>query len=470
MSDPRASDPIRWTACQAVDALAAGEVSPKELIAAAFARIEAVDGAVNALPTLCRERAEAMADEAASRAPLFGLPVAVKDLNEVAGVRCTFGSPIYADFVPDHSDVMVEVLEGRGGLSVAKANTPEFGAGAHTFNEVFGVTRNPWNTALTCGGSSGGSAVALATGQVWLATGSDFGGSLRTPASFCQVVGLRPAPGTVPRTAASLPFGTLSVEGPMGRTVADAALMLDAMAGQHPRDPLSKPPNAPSFRRAAQEGGPPRRVGYSPDLGILPVDRRVREATAAGARLFESLGATVEEAHPDFNGAPAVFQTLRAASYVAAHRKHYADHRDRLKPDVIWNIEKGLTLSAEAIASAEIARAELLARCWRFFERYDLLCCPAAIVPPFPVEQRYVEAVEGHRFDNYVEWLAICSAITLTGLPAISVPCGATAEGLPVGLQLIGPPHGEARLLGMARRFEEATGLLGATPIDPRGG
>ncbi|MCR9220278.1 MAG: amidase family protein [Alphaproteobacteria bacterium] len=467
MTETRASDPIHWTACQAVDALAVGEVSPQELVAAAFERIEAVDGAVNALPTLCRERAEAMAQEAASRAPLFGLPVAVKDLNEVAGVRCTFGSPIYADYVPDASDVTVEMLEARGGLTIAKSNTPEFGAGANTFNEVFGVTRNPWNTDLTCGGSSGGSAVALATGQAWLATGSDLGGSLRTPASFCQVVGLRPAPGTVPRSSPSQPFGTLAVEGPMGRTVEDVALMLDAMAGQHPRDPISKPPTAPSFRRAAQDGRAPRRVGYSPDLGILPVDRRVRDVTAAGARLFETLGAVVEETSPDFTGAPDCFQTLRAAGYVAGHRRHYAEQRDKLKPDVIWNIEKGMALTADDIAAAEIARAELLTRCWAFFESYDLLCCPAAIVPPFPVEQRYVDAVDGHRFDNYVDWLAICSAITLTGLPSICVPCGVTEDGLPVGLQLVGPPHGEAHLLGMAKRFEEATGLRGRTPIDP---
>lgn len=470
MSEERASDPIRWTACQAVDALKAKEVSPKELIAAAFERIEAVDGAVNALPTRCRERAEAQADEAAAHWPLYGLPVAVKDLNEVSGVRCTFGSLIYKDYVPEVSDITVEVMEARGGVTIAKSNTPEFGAGANTFNDVLGTTRNPWNTDLTCGGSSGGSAVALATGQCWLATGSDLGGSLRTPASFCQVVGLRPSPGVVPRSSASLPFGTMAVEGPMGRTVEDVALMLDAMAGQHPRDPISKPRAVSSFREAAHNGRAPRRVGYSPDLGILPVDRRVRETTAAAATLFQDLGASVEEACPDFTGAPEIFQTLRAAGYVANHRTHLAEHRDLLKPDVIWNIEKGMALTADEIAAAEIARAALLARCCDFFEEFDLLVCPAAIVPPFPVAQRYVEEVEGHRFDNYVDWLAICSAITLTGLPSICVPCGVTEDGLPVGLQLVGPPHGEAQLLGMAKRFEEATGLLGRTPIEPIAG
>ncbi|MBP5858299.1 amidase [Marivibrio halodurans] len=468
MSQERSSDPIHWTACQAVDALADGEISPHELIAAAFARIEAVDDAVNALPTRCRDRAEAAAEEAAAHGPLHGLPVAVKDLNEVAGVRCTFGSPIYRDYVPETSDIMVEVLEGRGALTIAKSNTPEFGAGANTFNEVLGVTRNPWNTDLTCGGSSGGSAVALATGQCWLATGSDLGGSLRTPAGYCQIVGMRPSPGTVPRSDTALPFGTLAVEGPMARNVEDVGLMLDAMAGQHPGDPISRPPNVPSFRDAAHNGRAPRRVGFSEDLGILPVDPRIRAATAAGVRYFEDLGATVEEAAPDFTGAAETFQTLRAAGYVAGHRRHLAEHRDLLKPDVIWNIEKGMALTADDIAAAEIERAALYRRFLAFFETYDLFCCPVSIVPPFPVEQRYVAECDGHRFDNYVDWLAMCSAITLTGLPAISVPCGRTEEGLPVGLQLVGPPHGEALLLGMAKRFEEATGLAATVPIDPR--
>lgn len=470
MSEERSSDPIHWTACQAVDALAEGVVSPAELTEAAFARIEAVDGAVNALPIRCRARADAMGARSAPLAPLHGLPVAVKDLNEVAGVRCTFGSPIYADYVPEASDITVEVLEARGGVPIAKSNTPEFGAGANTFNEVLGVTRNPWNTALTCGGSSGGSAVALATGQCWLATGSDLGGSLRTPAGYCQVVGLRPSPGCVPRSSAALPFGTLAVEGPMARTVEDVGLMLDAMAGQHPGDPISKPANHPSFRAAAHNGRAPRRVGFSEDLGILPVDPRMRAATRAGVRYFEDLGTAVEEACPDFTGAAETFQTLRAAGFVAGHRGHLATHRDQLKPDVIWNIEKGMALTADDIAAAEIERAALLRRFLAFFETYDLFCCPVSIVPPFPVEQRYVEECDGHRFDNYVDWLAMCSAITLTGLPAISVPCGRTEDGLPVGLQLVGPPHGEALLLGMAKRFEEATGLAAALPIDPIAG
>jgi amidase len=467
MKQDRPSDPIRWTACQAVDALAAREVSPQELITAAFDRIAKVDGVLNALPTHCRARAEAMAPAASALAPLHGLPVAVKDLNEVSGVRCTFGSKIYADYVPDHSDIMVERLEGGGGVPIAKSNTPEFGAGANTFNEVFGVTRNPWNTDMTCGGSSGGSAVALATGQCWLATGSDLGGSLRTPSGFCNVVGLRPTPGTVPRSSATLPFGTLAVEGPMGRTVEDVGLMLDAMAGQHAGDPISKPANVPSFRDAAHNGRAPRRVGYSADLGILPVDPRVRAVTGAAATLFQDIGAEVDETCPDFTGAAEVFQTLRAAAYVANHRDHLAKHRDLLKPDVVWNIEKGMALTADDIAAAEIARAALRARCLAFFETHDLLCCPTAIVPPFPAEQRYVEECDGHRFDNYVDWLAICSAITLTGLPAIAVPCGMTDDGLPIGLQLIGPPHGEAQLLGMAKRFEEATGRAAYVPIDP---
>jgi amidase len=456
------------TAREAVALLKRGEVSSLELIEAALARIAATDKAVNALPTLCPERARKAAAKISRGSLLAGLPIAIKDLVEVQGVRTTWGSPIYADHVSRHSDIVVEILERNGAVVLAKSNTPEFGAGANTFNEVFGRTLNPWNTALTCGGSSGGAAVALATGQVWLANGSDLGGSLRTPASFCGVVGLRPSPGRIAHGPKSDAFDTLAVEGPMARNVADVALMLDAMVGLDAGDPLALEPPARSFSAHVAAPRGPRRVGFSPDLGATPVAAEVKAVCAAAARRFEGMGAVVEEACPDFHDAGFIFQTLRAAKFVTAHAEKLAKQRDKLKPDVIWNIEKGLKLTADEIGQATRARSALADRVATFFRDYDLLLCPAAPVPPFPVEQRYVAEIDGRKFDNYMDWLLITFAITLTGCPALSIPCGFTKDGLPVGLQMVGRPRGEAALLEAAALFEAQAGLAGRLPIDPR--
>jgi amidase len=462
------------SAQEAVRLLRAGEVSPLELIDAALERIAVTDGALKALPTLCPERARERARRLTVPAEpgpgwLGGLPIAVKDLEDVAGVRTTYGSQIYRDHVPERSAFLVERLEANGAIVLAKSNTPEFGAGANTFNEVFGETRNPWNTALTCGGSSGGSAAALAAGQIWLATGSDLGGSLRTPASFCSVVGLRPSPGLVASGPRELPFDTLSVAGPMARTVGDAALMLDAMNGRHPGDPLSLPAPAEPFADAARSPRAPRRVAFSPDLGISPVEPEVRAVCASAVARFADLGAEVEEACPDLSEAPQTFQTLRAAGFVADLGPLFETNRDDLKPDIVWNVEAGLRLTPEELGRAERARGAIYHRVAAFFETYDLLVCPAACVAPFPVEIRWIRELEGGVFHNYVEWLRVTSAITLTSCPAISVPCGFTADGRPVGLQLVGRPRGEAALLAAAAAFEEAAGIASLVPIDPRG-
>ena len=359
---------VKLTARQAVDKLRKREVTPLELIDAAVERIEQTEPAVNALPTLAVERARAHAkrimdsghgSDAGERGQLHGLPIAVKDLKDVAGVRSTKGSLIFADFVPERSDYVVENIEAKGGVVLAKSNTPEFGAGANTFNEVFGKTRNPWDTRMTCGGSSGGAAVSLATGEVWLATGTDLGGSLRIPASYCSVVGLRPTPGRVAHGPNGLPFATLSVDGPMARTVGDVALFLDTQAGQHPVDPLSMPAPERPYVDAVDNPTLPKRVAFKHDLGIATVDPEVREICAKAVRAFEGLGATVDEDTIDLHDAEEIFQTLRAAQYVASYKHHLEEHRDLLKPELIWNIEAGLKLS-----SADVSRAEL-ARFWR---------------------------------------------------------------------------------------------------------
>jgi amidase len=459
---------FRLTARAAVDLVRRREISPLDLVEDSLARIAATDGAIHAMPTLCAERARAAAAAVDPASPLAGLPLAVKDLEDVAGVRTTYGSPIYARHVPARSDLMVERLEAAGAIVIGKSNTPEFGAGANTYNQVFDDTRTPWDTGLTAGGSSGGSAAALAAGQVHLATGSDLGGSLRTPASFCGVVGLRPSPGRVASGPSKLPFDTLSVSGPMARDVADAALMLDAMVGRHDIDPLSLEAPASSFLSAALAPRLPGRIAYSPDLGICRVAPAVREVAEAALRRLAREGVGVETATPDLAEAPATFKTLRAAGFAAGLRDEYEQHRHHLKPEVVWNIEHGRSLDAEAVGLAERARGRLYYRMLDFMAGYDLLAVPAAILPPFDVATRWIGEWEGEAFDNYVEWIRITYALTLTSLPILCLPCGLTPQGLPIGLQLVGRPRGEAALLAAGAALEAVFGVCGALPIDPR--
>ena len=469
------NDLLKLTARQAVDLLRRRSVSPTELIDAALERIDETDGVLNALPTLCadraREHAARLADAAIDDAPpgyLYGLPIAIKDLKDVAGVRSTRGSPIYADHVPDESDLLVTILESKGGVVLAKSNTPEFGAGANTFNEVFGKTRNPWNTATTCGGSSGGSATALAAGQVWLASGSDLGGSLRIPASFCSIIGLRPTPGRVAHGPKPTPYATLSVEGPMGRTVGDVALMLDAQAGAYAADPLSIPAPETSFVQSVDNPTPPVRVAYSPDLGLAPVDSEVAAICERAMSHFRDIDAEVEMAAPDLGDAEWVFQTLRGAQFAGGMSGLLREYRSLLKDEIIWNIEHGMSLSTEEIGRAEVERGGIINRTARFFEKYDVLVCPTVVSPPFDVDIRYLTEIDGRTFPTYVSWLILTFALTLTGCPVISVSCGFTESGLPVGIQIMAPWKEEGYLLGVASLFEQAAGLSGLVPLEPR--
>lgn len=466
-------DLVRRSACDVVEALKREELTPLDLIDALEARIGEVDPICNALPTRCMDRAREhakalMAKPVAERGRLAGLPIPIKDLTEVAGVRTTYGSPIYADHVPESSDVLVEHIEAEGAVVYAKSATPEFGAGANTFNEVFGATLNPYDTTRSAAGSSGGAAVSLATGMAWVAHGSDLGGSLRNPASFCGIVGLRPSPGRVAKTPGVVIDNILSVEGPMARTVEDVALLLDAMSGEDPRDPISLPRDNVSYLEAARSETRPRRVAFSADLGITPVDPEVADICRSAAHRFAEIGVEVEEAHPDFSGAHETFQILRAAGFAAAHSAKLKAVPDKLKPEVIWNIEKGLELSMADIVAAEERRSKLLAETCRFFADYDLLMTPATIVAPYPIEQRYVEECAGVKFDNYIEWLAIAYAISLTTAPALSLPCGFTSKGLPVGLQIVARPRGEAELLRGARHLERVLDLKTNQIVTPK--
>ena len=333
------------------------DISPLQLLDALEERIAEVDQAVNAVPTLCFDRARERArSRDFSTLPLAGIPVAIKDLIAVAGVRTTWGSMAYRDHVPETSDLLVERIEAAGGIVYAKTNTPEFGAGANTFNDVFGFTRNPWNTALSAAGSSGGSAVALATGMAWLATGSDLGGSLRNPASFCAVAGLRPSQGRVASDPGNLAFNHMAVDGPMARNVADLALLLDVMAGYDARDPMSLDDPASSFEENALQRQVPPRIAFSADLGVTPVDPEVAQICERAAMRFSELGAIVEHDHPDFSGLQEVFQVHRAMSYAASYGPLLEANRSIFKPEIVWNVEQGLALTADEIMTAMVTR------------------------------------------------------------------------------------------------------------------
>ena len=479
MADPTL---IRMTATEAVARLRAGEVSPLEMIDAAEARIAEVEPAVNALPTLCLDRARDHAKalmngqrrEAAGEAGwLAGLPVAIKDLTEVAGVRTTFGSPIFADYVPERSHPIVERIERKGGVVIAKSNTPEFGAGGSTFNEVFGRTRNPWNTSLTCGGSTGGGAVALATGEVWLAHGSDHGGSLRRPATYCSVVGLRPSPGRVTRGAQEDLWSPLSVQGPMARNIPDLALFLDTMAGWDIDDPMTYDAPARSYAAAvaAAEAEKPLRIAFSATFGgTMAMDREMATLCTEAVKRIEALGVVVEEAWPDLGDLNEAFLVLRSQHFVVDREELLATKRDKLKPDIIWQTERGLVETPSRLAWAEHERARFFRALREIFARYDVLVTPGASSAAFDVNLRAPEKIGGKVLENYMGGSLINAFATLASCPAVAVPCGFDRYGRPVGLQVVAPPRQDARALQVAALFETLAGLDRMLPIDPKPG
>jgi amidase len=451
-------------ATQLVRMLCDREVSAREVLQAHLRRIEAVNPAVNAIVTLVPDVAAARAaeaDEAIARGepfgPLHGLPIAIKDLVATAGIRTTAGSPIFAHAVPEEDDLLVERVRAAGALLLGKTNTPEFGAGSQTFNRVFGATRNPHDPTKTSGGSSGGAAAALATGMIPIADGSDLGGSLRNPASFCGVVGFRPSPGRVPSWPTSNAWDDLSVDGPMGRSVEDAALLLSVLAGPDPRVPISRPEPGAMFAPPldADLGSP--LVAWAPAAdGRMPFDSAVPAIVDASRHIFESLGCRTEPAFPDLADAREIFFTFRAHGYAADLGELLAEHRDAIKPTVVWNIEQGLQLTRADLARAERLRTDLNARVAAFFQRYDFLAMPVSQVPPFDVELEYPTEVAGVPMPTYLDWMESCWCITITGGPAISVPCGTTADGLPVGLQIVGRRGDDLGVLRVAHAFERA--------------
>jgi amidase len=482
-SNPRSAMQVRdWGDLCLLDAIGlAGllrrrEVSACEVMSAHIARIEAFDPAINAIVTRTFDAAlarAAAADEAMARGEtlglLHGLPVAHKDLADTAGVRTTYGSPLFAGHVPERDALVVQRMARAGAISVGKTNTPEFGAGSHTVNPLFGATRNPYHLGRSAGGSSGGAAAALAARLICLADGSDLGGSLRNPASFCNVVGLRPSPGRVPVWPLGDVADQLGVSGPMARTVADTALLLAVLAGPDRRVPLALDQPAPAVTDPAQVAAllsrdlREVRIAWSADLG-LPVEPEVLEVLTPARQVLTELAGPVTDATPDLSGADEVFRTFRALRFAALHGEQLSEHPDLIGPNVTWNIQRGLELTVADLSRAIMLRAALAERVSEFFAEADVLACPVSQVAPFEVTLDWVHAINGQPQQTYLDWMASAYLISVTGLPAISVPAGFTADGLPVGLQLVGRRRGDWELLAVAHAFEAATGHGAATP------
>ncbi|MHA6264523.1 amidase [Arenibacterium sp. CAU 1754] len=458
-----------------VSRLRSGDLEPADVVAASATRIAQVEPDVNAMPTTCIDRARAAIGDLAAHAQtneqnpgwLAGLPIGIKDLNAVAGVRTTYGNLALADFVPETSDPLVDILEHRGALVMGKTNTPEFGAGGNSTNPVFGATRNPWDTRMNAGGSSGGAAVSLATGEVWLSHGSDLMGSLRTPAAHCGVLGLRPSPGRCGGGPGAAAFLTEGLQGPMARDVRDLALFLDAMTGWDPRMPISLDAPATPFQTAVDQLPRAPRIAFSEDQnGFAAVEREIRDVLRSAMNTVARAGAEVTEACPDLPYLNDTYMALRGMHYGAVVAR-LPDHvQATFGPRLKDNVDYGLNVSTEDLFNAIPRRSQLYDIMRQFLDGYDVLAIPVVGIAPIDVAQEYPRLVDGREIGTYEDWLRFSFLATTTLLPALAMPAGFTDAGLPVGLQLIGPPRGEARLLQVARFVEDALDLP-ATPIDP---
>ncbi len=452
------------------------EISARELLDAHLSQIEATNGDLNAIVTLVPDIAYAMAD-AADRAlaesgvvPLLtGLPVAHKDLHETKGIRTTFGSPVYSSFVPTRNTLIVQRMQDAGAVTLGKTNTPQHGAGSQTFNEVFGVTANPWNLEYTPGGSSGGAGVALAAGMVSLADGSDYGASLRNPAAFTNTVGFRPSPGRIPSWPTQDGWWTHSVHGPMARTVEDIALFMAAVAGPDDRVPISIERPASEFATPLGADWTDVPIAWSEDLGGLPIDPVITAALAPARGILEGIGFSVRDASPDFDGAEESFKVWRGYAFARQFAAAIERNPDAYKETIRWNTEYGLGLTVTDLGNAAAVRTKLRERILAFFETYRFLAIPTSAVPPFPITVEYPDEINGVKMDNYTSWFASswfasCYYISAVELPAISVPAGFTDDGLPVGLQIVGRHHGDLDVLKAAFAFQQATELWKRKP------
>jgi len=441
--------------------IGAKEISPVELLISCLQRIEAVNPALNAVTATCIDRAktEAKAAEAAvlrgdPLGLLHGLPIGIKDLNETAGLRTTWGSPLYADYVPEKDERMVAAVRKAGAIVVGKTNVPEFGAGANTNNPVYGPTGNPFDPKRICGGSSGGSAVALATSMLPICTGSDTGGSLRIPAAFCGIVGYRPSVGLVASARRPVGWTPITTQGPMGRNVEDTLLLLQAQISDDSRDPLAFRIDSRDFAALTPVDLGSLRVAVSDDLGIVPLDPRIRQTFRDRVERIKSVFRSCEWRNPEMADADEAFGILRAQNFLAAHRERYEKHRDKLGPNIIANVEQGLKMTLADGARGQVLATKIYRAFQEFFRDVDLLICPTVPVPPFPLEQRYMDVIDGKKLPTYYSWLAPTYALSLTGHPSMSLPCGLEPTGTPFALQLCGPARSDKFLLDAAHALE----------------
>ena len=461
------------SACELATQIRNKTLSVSEVLDTFLQRIDAINPSLNAIVTRCDEMAWKVAKDYDTNfrpagKPLYGLPIAIKDLALTKGIRTTFGSPIFGDFVPDENELFVQRLIDAGAIIIGKTNTPEFGAGSQTFNKVFGATSNPYDTTKTCGGSSGGAAVAVATGMLPFADGSDLGGSLRNPAAFCNIVGFRPSPGRVPNWPKQLSSDQLSVCGPMGRNVGDVALLHSAMAGPDPRVPISMQEPGDRFRESLS--GSPRdiKIAYSNDIGLFEIDSEIIFPFEDALGVFESCGATLVNDAPQLDSAREIFSTLRGWLFAARLGPLLEKNRPQMKDTVVWNIEQGLALSVSDLTRAETLRSALIAQIAQFFERYDFLICPSTQVLPFSIDTEWIDEINGVTMPTYLDWMGVCWAITVTGCPSISVPIGFSSSGLPVGMQIVGPHGRDFDVLRLAHDFEQLTRHAEVHPNLPR--
>ena len=459
------------TAREQAKLIADGEILSEELVNAHLDQIERLNPAVNAMVTMVAESALEQACEAdmarmdgEEMGPLYGLPIAIKDLQNTKGILTTQGSLIYKDFVPESDALIVERVKKAGAIVIGKSNTPEFGAGSQTFNAVFGSTKNPYDVGKTCGGSSGGAGVALATGMTTIATGSDLGGSLRNPAAWSNVVGIRPSPGRVPSVGGDLGWLNLSTDGPMGRTVDDVALQLSVMAGDDARSPLSLRESGTGYAGSLGRDFKDVRIAWSKDLGGRPIDAENSRVTESVKHVFDDLGLIIDDDEPDFSTTDEIFQVLRAYSFAIKHETHLRDHPEKLKKTVRWNAEQGLKQSAIDVAHAERLRTRLWEQLLGFFDKYEFLAMPVTSVPPFSIDLEYPNDINGVVPETYLDWMWPCYTVSVTALPAMSIPSGFTKDGLPVGLQLVGRPRDEMGLLQLASAFEGETNFWKQRP------
>ena len=447
--------------------LLSGDITSEELVNIHADQIDKFDSKTNAICTFsldfALDNARKIDKTKDYNKPLSGIPILIKDLNKTAGIRTTMGSRIYKDFIPDEDDLVVKKIKKSGALILGKSNTPEFGAGSHTFNDVFKTTYNPFDLSKTAGGSSGGAGVALAMRMVPIAQGSDMGGSLRNPAAWNNVVGFRTSIGTIPQLPADITYNMMSVNGPMARNVEDLSILLSCMAGYDNR--IGNSINESSERFLDLKLPDPKniKIAFSHNLGIYPVSKDIKEAFGNSIEIFSKLGFEMEESFPNLENVDNIFQTYRAYTFANAHKEHIVKNRDLMKETLIWNVEKGLELKATDLSLAESQRSIVDQNIAEFFEKYDYLVLPSTSVLPFDKNIEYVEEIDGVKLETYIDWMGLCYAITATGCPSISIP-GGFIKGLPTGIQIVGKKLDDLNVLRIAKIFEQETNFYKIKP------